>query len=106
MKERHKQGLTPSGTTRTGETVEIAVHVVAPGIVYVLLTGEKPDPGRVALARDLSDQAVGVSLEESRSEVTLVSDLVKVRINLDPFHMTFYGPDGRVVLDQSYTAVT
>lgn len=100
---RHKRGLTLAGTTQTGEAVEIAVSVVAPGIVRVLLAGEKPDPGRVTLARDLSDRPLDVSLEESDSQITLASDLVKVRIDLDPFHIALYGPDGRVILDQNYT---
>ncbi len=99
----HERGLTLRGATQTGETINVAVSIVAPGMVRVLLEGESPDPRRCTLARDLSDQAVIVSLEKSEGRVTLGSDLVRVQIDLDPFHLTFYGPDGRAILDQNYT---
>lgn len=99
----HAQGLSLTGTTQTGAVLRIRINIVAPGIVRVLLEGEASDPHRMTLARDLSDQAVNVSLEKSDGRVTLVSDLVTVRVGLDPFHITFYGPDGRVILDQNYT---
>lgn len=44
-----------------------------------------------------------MSLEKSEDRVTLVSDLVRVQLGLDPFHITFHGPDSRVMLDQNYT---
>ncbi len=99
----HERGLTLRGATQTGETINVAISIVAPGIVRVLLEGESPDPRRVTLARELSDQEVIVSLEKSEGRVTLASDLVRVQIDLDPFHLTFYGPDGRAILDQNYT---
>lgn len=102
VREEHERGLTFRGTTQTDEPVNIAVSIVAPGVVHILLEGESPDPRRVTLARDLSDQTVSVSLEKANGRVTLVSELVTVQIDLDPFHITFYGPDGRVILDQSY----
>lgn len=99
----HERGLSLTGTTQTGAVLRMGINIIAPGVAHVLLEGDSPDPHRVTLARDLSDQAVNVSLEKSHSRVTLVSDLVKVQIGLDPFHITFYGPDGRVILDQNYT---
>lgn len=99
----HRRGLSLTGTTQTAETTNIAVSVVAPGIVRVQLEGEKLDPGRITLARDLGDQPVNVSLQRSNNRIALISDLVSVHIDLEPFHITFYGPDRRVILDQNYT---
>jgi len=99
----HERGLSLTGTTQTGAILRIGINIVAPGIARVLLEGDSPDPHRVTLARDLPDQAVNVSLEKSDGRITLVSDLVRVQVGLDPFHTTFYGPDGRVILNQNYT---
>jgi len=101
--EEHPRGLALTGTTQSDQIVNIAVSIVAPGIVRVLLEGEASDPHRVTLARDPYNQAVNVSLERSDGRVTLASDLVGVQIDLDPFHITFYGPEGRLILDQNYT---
>jgi len=99
----HERGLNLTGTTQTGAVVRVEISIAAPGIVRVLLEGETSDPQRVTLARDLSDQRVNVSLEKSEGRVTLVSDLVSAQIDLDPFHITFYGADGRAILGQNYT---
>jgi len=109
VQEEYERGLILAGTTQTGERVRVAVSVVAPGIVRVLLEGDGtadgggPDPKRFRLAQDLSHQVVQVSVERSADQVTLKSDLVQVRIALDPFHITFYGPHGRKMLDQNYS---
>jgi len=97
-----ERGLVLRGTTQTGENMRIAVNVMAPGIVRVLLEEENPDPQRITLAHPPSgDEPFAVSLERSEGRVTLVSDLVRVRIDLEPFQITFYGPDGRALLEQS-----
>jgi alpha-D-xyloside xylohydrolase len=103
VKEEHERGLTLVGTTQTDASVTITVSAVAPGIVRVLLEAESAAPQRVTLARDLSDQAVDVMLERTDDQVTLVSDGVRMQIDLDPFHITFYGPDGGAILDQNYS---
>lgn len=99
----HQGGLHLTGVTQTGEVVQIAVGIVAPGVVRVLLEGEMTDPQRVTFARNLSEQAVDVSLQETDDRAMLVSDLTSVQVDLDPFHITFYDPDGNVLLDQTYT---
>lgn len=103
VEAERERGVRLAGTTRTGRPVQIAVDVVAPGIVHVLLEGETPDPERVTLAHDLPDQPVDVSLERSDDQVMLTSESIAVQIRLDPFHLTFFGPDGRELLDQNYT---
>jgi alpha-D-xyloside xylohydrolase len=99
----HKRGLNLTGITQGDDALSIAVSIVAPGIVRVLLEGETPDPQRVTFACDLSEQAVDVSLQKADGRVILASDLVSVQLDLDPFHITFYGLDGAVLLDQNYT---
>lgn len=105
IREEQDQGLTLTGTTQTDEKVNVAVNIVAPGIVRVLLEGESSDPQRITLARDplAHDQPVDVSLEKTEGRVAVVSELIRVQIDLDPFHITFYGPDDRMILDQNYT---
>ncbi len=97
------RGLTLTGITQTDKTLNIQVRIVAPGVVRVLLEDDSTDPNRVRLTRDLSDQAVSVSLEKSESRAILKSDLITVQISLNPFRLTFYRSDGRVVLNQNYT---
>jgi alpha-D-xyloside xylohydrolase len=96
-------GIMLTGTTSTGTVLNVTVRIAAPGIVRVLLQDGKADPKRVQLARDLSDQPVAITLEKSAGQITLVSDSVRVRIALDPFQMSFYGPDGSPVLAEDTT---
>jgi alpha-D-xyloside xylohydrolase len=99
----HERGITLVGTTQNDEPITASITVIAPGVVRILLEGREHDPNRVTLAGDVSDAAVNISLERIDGRVALVSDEVTVRINLDPFHVTFYGADGRPFLDQNYT---
>jgi alpha-D-xyloside xylohydrolase len=95
------RGLTLGGETQTGQAMRVAVQVVAPGVVRVLLEPPEREPGRVRLARDLSDQPVEVSVEVSGGQAVLKTDSVTVRVDLDPFRITFYGADGRMMLEQN-----
>jgi len=45
-----ERGVVLTGTTQAGEPVNIAVTIVAPGIVHVLLEGDSPDPNRVTFS--------------------------------------------------------
>lgn len=103
ISDENERGITLTGTTQNGEPIAASMTIVAPGVVRILLEGEERDPNRVTLAGDVSDAAVNISLERIDGRVALVSDEVTVRINLDPFHVTFYGADGRPFLDQNYT---
>ncbi len=96
-----QHGITLDGTTLTGKAARISVRVVAPGIIHVLLENSDTNPKRVTLARDLSHQAVDVVLRKSENGVNLITDQVTVQVTLDPFQITYYGPDGRVVLGQN-----
>ena len=97
------RGVTLAGVTLSGKPVAIAVTVAAPGIVRVLLEDAGAGANRTTLARDLSAQPVQVTLEKTPGQISLATDLVRVQVSLDPFHLTFYGPDGRVLLDQNYS---
>ncbi|MEW6579297.1 MAG: alpha-xylosidase [Chloroflexota bacterium] len=99
ISETHVRGLTLAGTTQTGESVTITITACAPGTVRVQLEDAYSDPGRVRLARDVSDQPLKVRLDGTR----LVLDDLSVHVTLDPFRLTFYGPDGDLLLAQDYT---
>jgi alpha-D-xyloside xylohydrolase len=104
LRGEDERGVTLAGETQNGEPVAASVSIVAPGTVRVLLEGRERDRERVTLARDVSSGlAVDVSVEKSDGRVALISDCVTVRMQLDPFHVTFYGADGRPFLDQNYT---
>jgi alpha-D-xyloside xylohydrolase len=98
----HERGITLVGTTQNDEPITASITVSAPGVVRILLEGREHDPNRVTLAGDVSDAAVNLALEKADGQVTLVSNEVTVRVDLDPFHVAFYGPDGTPVLDQNY----
>jgi alpha-D-xyloside xylohydrolase len=98
-----EQDLSLIGTTNRGQSINITLSIAAPGIVRVLLHVENADCNRVALARDLSDQAVSVLLLETDNCVTLLSDLVRVEVRLNPFQLIYLGLERQVTLSQNYT---
>jgi alpha-D-xyloside xylohydrolase len=102
------QGVTLAGTTATGETLHLAISVPAPGVARVLLHDGQPDPRRVQLARVAAALAPAVTIETSSKQIVLAAEGVRVEIHLDPFQMTFLGPDGSPTLlqDTSTTIVT
>ena len=102
ISDENERGITLTGTTQNGEPIAASMTIVAPGVVRILLEGEERHPNRVTLAGDVSDAAVNLALEKADGQATLVSDEVTVRVDLDPFHVAFYGPDGTPVLDQNY----
>ncbi len=97
--ERHTHGLVLAGVMQTGEQVTIAITACAPGIVRVQLEDARSDPGRVRLARDLSDRPLEVRWEGTR----LVLDEMSVQITLEPFRLAFYRRGGDLLLAQDRT---
>jgi len=93
------RGVTLSGTTSSGRALTASVAVYAPGIVRVTIAGD--EGRRVRLARDLSDRAAAVAVEQTSGRVTLASPEVRVEVDLDPFNLRFYGPDGQMLLAQN-----
>jgi alpha-D-xyloside xylohydrolase len=100
--EERQNTVILQGVTQEGLTMHVAVQVVASGIVRVLLEEMTPNPKRITLAKDLSNQAVPVTKVTTGQQIKLVSDSVQVHIDLDPFHIAFYDPDGQLLLDQNY----
>jgi alpha-D-xyloside xylohydrolase len=100
--DEHERGITLAGTTQNDEPISASMTIVAPGVVRILLEGEERDPNRVTLAGVISDGSVAVSVERTDGRALLISDEVTVQVNLDPFHVTFCGPDGKPFLDQNY----
>src|SRR6266700_7770489 len=100
--EEHQNTLILQGVTQEGLAMHVAVKIVAPGIVRVLLEETTPDPKRMTLAKDLSDQEVQVTKVTTDRQIKLLSDSVQVHVDLDPFHIAFYDPNGHLLLDQNY----
>lgn len=100
--QEHAHGIILAGTAQTGEQVTIRLTMVAPGTVRVLLEDANSDPNRVTLARTPAE-GVRVSLKKDGSQVWVITKEIRVKIDLDPFGMVFYGPEGRVLLAQNYS---
>lgn len=94
-------GVILTGQTQTGEAVRIAVSMVAPGVARILLETGDPAPGRVTLAH-LPETPPPVTVARQPGGVTLTGADLRVEIALDPFHIAFYGADGRALLSQEY----
>ncbi|MBN1202494.1 MAG: hypothetical protein JXJ20_11605 [Anaerolineae bacterium] len=94
--------ITLAGTTQSGAPVTISITACAPGIVRVLLEDAQSDPGRVRLACDLSDLPVNVAVESVENKARLMLDDLRVQIDLDPFRIAFYRPDGDRLFAQDY----
>ena len=103
LQQEHRRGVTLLGTTQTGKAARIAVNIVAPGIAHVVLEDAATDVQRITLARKPAGRRPPVSIEKTANQVSLVSDQVTVRIALDPFRMSFYGPGERHLLEQNCT---
>jgi len=106
IKEEHDRGIILDGTTRSGQAVSISIQIVAEGIARILLEGEDSDTKRTRLARDIQPQAFKVARAQSDGSITLTTTSIQVRLELDPFHIAFYGADGRSLLSQNYSEVT
>jgi alpha-D-xyloside xylohydrolase len=106
IKKEHERGILLNGTTRSGQTVSISIQVVAEGIVRILLEDEESDTKRTRLARDLQADTLKVELAQSGGDITLTTTSIQVRLALDPFHIAFYGADGRSLLSQNSSEIT
>jgi alpha-D-xyloside xylohydrolase len=106
IKEELDRGIILSGTTRSGQIASISIQIVAEGIARILLEGEDSDPKRTRLARDIQLENLKVERTKAAGNVTLTTTAIQVRLELDPFHIAFYGADGRSLLSQNYTEVT
>ncbi|MBO0783019.1 MAG: DUF4968 domain-containing protein, partial [Ktedonobacteraceae bacterium] len=105
LQEKHDTGVILKGTTSSGETVSIAVSILAHGIARVLLQAEQTvEDERVRLARELSSASPEV--EQSAGKLTLRAQEIRVDIQLDPFHISFYDAADRLLLSQNYSELT
>lgn len=99
------RALALAGVTKCGEKVTIRLEFVSPDTVHVLMESSDANPARVtlALAREVPGDSFAVKVEDESSSVQISSSALRVSIQLDPFHMTYFGPDGRKLLDQNLT---
>lgn len=106
VKELQARGIVLQGTTCNGDTVSITLSLVADGIARVLLEDEQQASERVRLARDLPHDESNVTIEQTENHICLQTPSLKLEVSLNPFHMAFYGADGRPLLSQNYSEVT
>lgn len=106
VKELHRRGVVLQGSTRDGETVAITLSLVSEGIARVLLESEESDQERVRLAHDFLDDTSTITIEQSPTHLHLCTSSLILEVTLDPFHLAFYGADGRLLLSQNYSEVT
>lgn len=107
VKEQCERGLVLQGQTRGGETVLITLSMPAEGIARVWLRGaESEKDERVRLARKLEPDGSELRVEQSSTHVTLQTPSLKIEAALNPFHLAFYGADGRPLLSQNYSELT
>lgn len=97
------RSLTLAGMTNSGETVTIRLEFVTPDTFHVLMGSVDLDPARVTLAREVSDDPFAVTIKDEGNSVHVSGSALCVRIQLDPFYMAYFGPDGRKLLDQNLT---
>ncbi len=102
----HELGILLSGTTRYGHNVFISIQSVAEGIVRILLEDDQSEIERTRLARNLPTLNLRITLTTGQGKIILKDASIQVHINLDPFHIAFYGADGRTLLSQNYSEVT
>jgi len=91
------------GATQDGTQAHITIALDAPGIVHITLDCGESNPNRVRLAKNLSNLPVTVRVDKTDKQVLLSSDLVCVKVDLEPFKITFLRPDGSLLLEQNYT---
>lgn len=106
IKEQHARGVVLEGTTRAGETVSITLSIVAEGIARVLLEDAQSDPERVRLAHSFPPDESNVTIEQSEAHLCLHSPALKLKVALQPFHLSFYGADEGPLLSQNYSEIT
>jgi alpha-D-xyloside xylohydrolase len=106
IREQFAWGVVLEGRTRDGESLSITLAALADGIIRVLLEDEQRDPQRVRLARDLPPDESNVTIEQSADRICLRTPSLKLEVALQPFHLAFYGADGRPLLSQNYSELT
>lgn len=103
--ELRKNGVKLQGKTQSGETVLISLSLVAEGIAHVLLETAESDQNRIRLAHESAD-TLDVTFEQSATHLYLSTPSLMLEVALNPFHLTFYGADGRPLLSQNYSELT
>ena len=100
---RTASGLRLRGVTQQGVEYGITIEAVASGVVRLLLQPSGASTReRTVLARPPAHDAsaVGVSVSGGGASRITTADLV-AEIDLDPFHVSFTSPDGKVYLQQA-----
>ena len=96
--------VTLAAVTQHDTALTVTLRVVGPGMVRVVLAGEEPQPNRVQLARPLDTDSLPVTITQAEGQITISAPDIEARVTLEPFGITFLRPDGRVLLQQAYSA--
>ena len=80
--------------------------MIADGIVQVCLEDKDSDPTRVRLAHDFPPLTQAISIQQTENSISLRSASLRIEIDLQPFHISYYGADGQLLLSQNYSEVT
>lgn len=106
IKDLHAQGVVLQGKTGSGTCLSVAITMVADGIARVLLEDEEKDLTRVRLAQDLPQSEHKVTIAQTEHTICLQTAALKIKIDLQPFHIAYYGADDTPLLSQNYSEVT
>lgn len=106
IQEQHAHGFLLRAQTGNGVVLALRIELVAEGIARILLEEEGNERTRIRLARSLPQPDFQTSIEHTAEHICLQSALLKIEINLQPFHIAFYGADNKPLLSQNYTEVT
>lgn len=93
-------GFALVGQTQDGNSAEVNVSIVAPGIARVTMAPYGDDPRRVTLARLQSPSDGQTQLSELGTTLRIAENDLAVEIELNPFRIQFARPDGVVFLSE------
>jgi alpha-D-xyloside xylohydrolase len=99
--ENEISGVRLAGFTQTEKCLSILVAFAAQGVVRVLLEGDTIDPHRITLA--LPQKPPVVEIIQTENQIQLMSEDCHVTITLDPFNISWFRPDGFLLLEQNAT---
>lgn len=91
-------------TTNTGEALAIELHVVADGIMRVLLTANGESPARARVAQAM-EPAADVQISATDERVTINSPALNACLTLAPFQIAWFDANHDPLLRQEYNDV-
>jgi alpha-D-xyloside xylohydrolase len=95
-------GVTCKGSTADGDSLTVSVSAAAEGVIRVRLSGDPDARSRSARALPLiAAQTCPASITVDDDVVRIHAGSVVAELRLDPWHLRFLDPHGRVLLSQN-----